>query len=57
MKNSGDMEKDIRMAQALIQRAKECLWNHDTDPKIWDVICRLENIRNEIGHFSNDFPW
>lgn len=51
------MEKDIRLAQALIQSAKECLWDYDMDPKIWDAICRLESVRDEIGQFVNGSPW
>lgn len=43
----------MRMAQALIQLAKECLWKYDTDPKIWDTICELESVRKSL----DILPW
>ena len=44
-----NIEKQLRMAMALIQDAKECLSPmNNEDSILWDITCDLENARQDI---------
>lgn len=44
-----NVEKQLRMAMALIQEAKECLSPmNNEDSILWDITCDLENARQDI---------
>lgn len=44
-----NIEKQLRMAMALIQDAKECLSPmNNEDSILWDITCELECARQDI---------
>ena len=51
-----NIEKQLRMAMALIQDAKECLSPmNNEDSILWDITCDLENARITIENLISNY--